>query len=220
MMLDSMDFMVSNVLQDIRYSSDEEVSLHADFNISLTWNNASVGALFRGALPRSKRNALPGSQNQFPKEPGVYIVYAGINPHYVGIAGVTDSPGTLLGRFRERWRSLREMGFNSRGLFDRCLQSRVHWATVKVRVTNSSSTGIIATRNSSRPRRRRPTGPIRALEAALRITERRLVDGLRTLRPTRGNAQAPDNIQIGSRRIVFNHGNPGNATPAILRALQ
>lgn len=85
MMFDTVDFMVSKVWQDMRYSSDEELHVLKPYSVNLVSNAASLLDL--------KNNRV-----KMPVGRGIYVIYIGTAPHYVGIA---DSGDGLRSRFQQ-----------------------------------------------------------------------------------------------------------------------
>ena len=172
MMLDTLDYMVSDVWRDMRHSSDEELHVLKPYSVNLEPNAASL-------------TDLKGNRVKMPTRRGVYVIYIGNTPHYVGIA---DNKYGLRSRFQQRLRVFRELGVTDvqfKTLFN---NRKVVWAAVSVRTGNND--GVTRGDNGFRD----PAGKsLNKITGVLKVLEQHLIKKLDTKR--KGNIQS-ENVKF------------------------
>lgn len=182
MMLDTMDFMVSKIWQDMRYSSDEELHVLKSYSVNLDSNAASLIDL--------KNNRV-----KMPTGRGIYVIYIGATAHYVGIA---DNKYGLRRRFQQRLRVFREFGLGvtktqRRKLFN---NRKVIW--VAVSVETGKDNGVTQGSKGFKA----PTGTnLNRLTGVLKVLEQYLINQLDTKH--KGNIQTENVKFIGSKIVVL-----------------
>lgn len=185
----------STVWQDLIDSGDEEIRVAANVKVKLTWAKSR-------SLSELRRLWRHPAQSPMPRAPGIYIVYSGKQPHYVGIA---YQAGGLRGRWQCRIDTLRELNLYHL-LSEPNADRRVYWATAQSRREGGGN----ITRLPGR-------GILTIQEGVLRAIELYLIRRLQTW--GRGNRSREPLRFTAPHRLQIENVDPANMSTEIARAL-